>query len=219
MVPLIGGGWYADVFLSTVASVDGSSATDARPTVPSLIPLMWCQILLHRRPPGRHRHIGYAPPVMMLSPRLSRALWVVAGRQPWSASSWIKVVLVCLILVVNQALRSVTLRSKCISARGGLVTHFSHLHRCPVCSRDLAQFGSSEEQEAHVRSCLEGGSGATTQSAKYLVYKLPPESILIGTECVICLEEFTKGRHSRRLFVFIQLSLRRFHGCSTELFV
>jgi hypothetical protein len=65
--------------------------------------------------------------------------------------------------------------------------------RCPVCGNDLADLGTSEEQEIHVKSCLEGGGGATSQSAKYLVYKLPAESILIGTECVICLEEFTKG--------------------------
>jgi hypothetical protein len=59
--------------------------------------------------------------------------------------------------------------------------------------------GSADEQEAHVKNCLEGGSGPT--SSKYLVYKLPLESILIGTECVICLEEFTKGspRHCLNL--------------------
>jgi hypothetical protein len=44
-----------------------------------------------------------------------------------------------------------------------------------------------------VRNCLDGGAGPTSQSAKYLVYKLPPESVLVGTECVICLEEFVKG--------------------------
>lgn len=31
--------------------------------------------------------------------------------------------------------------------------------------------------------CLEGGAGASSQSARYLVYKLPVESALIGTEC------------------------------------
>lgn len=63
--------------------------------------------------------------------------------------------------------------------------------RCPVCNRNLDQVGSAAEQEAHVKNCLEGGgpgSGATQQAAKYLVYRLPAESTLIGIEC-----EFTCG--------------------------
>lgn len=59
-----------------------------------------------------------------------------------------------------------------------------------------------------MKNCLEGGPGAP-QAAKYLVYRLPAESSLIGIECmlyhplcamvkhpflgVICLEEFAKG--------------------------
>lgn len=55
---------------------------------------------------------------------------------------------------------------------------------CPVCGVNLADVGPAPLQEAHVRSCLEGGGGgASTQAAKYLVYKLPEESALIGTEC------------------------------------
>jgi hypothetical protein len=38
-------------------------------------------------------------------------------------------------------------------------------------------------QELHVRQCLEGGTGTSPQSAKYLVYKLPGESTLVGVEC------------------------------------
>lgn len=38
-------------------------------------------------------------------------------------------------------------------------------------------------QEAHVRNCLDGGKGHSPQIAKYLVYRLPGESSLIGIEC------------------------------------
>lgn len=65
--------------------------------------------------------------------------------------------------------------------------------RCPVCNSNLADLGDAYEQESHVKNCLDGGSGTTPQAAKYLVYKLPAESTLIGVECVICLEEFVKG--------------------------
>ncbi|KAG9104717.1 hypothetical protein FRC06_011611 [Ceratobasidium sp. 370] len=68
----------------------------------------------------------------------------------------------------------------------------SDLADCPVCGQNLADLGSAAVQEDHVRVCLEGGAGASNQSARYLVYKLPAESALIGTECVICLEEFLK---------------------------
>ena len=62
-----------------------------------------------------------------------------------------------------------------------------------------------------MKACLEGESGTSPQTTRYLVYKLPGESRLIGTECkhlvsvgltvtedasaigVICLEEFTEG--------------------------
>lgn len=36
-----------------------------------------------------------------------------------------------------------------------------------------------------MKSCLEGGGGAAPPTAKYLVYKLPAESALIGTECAL----------------------------------
>lgn len=85
------------------------------------------------------------------------------------------------------------------------------LYSCPVCGINLVDVGIPAKQEAHVRACLEGGTGTSPQSAKYLVYTLPEESALIGTECelepavsslrtdvirtgVICLEEFVKGR-------------------------
>lgn len=65
-------------------------------------------------------------------------------------------------------------------------------HRCPVCNVSLDDLGTPDVQEAHVKNCLEGGSGKVPQTAKYLVYKLPAESALIGTECELpCL--FTSG--------------------------
>lgn len=57
------------------------------------------------------------------------------------------------------------------------------LSSCPVCGINLTDIGPAFLQEAHVKSCLEGGAGASPQTAKYLVYKLPEESALIGTEC------------------------------------
>lgn len=58
--------------------------------------------------------------------------------------------------------------------------------RCPVCSTSLADLGLPAEQEAHVKICLEGDAGTTPQAAKYLVYKLPAESALLGVECKFC---------------------------------
>ncbi|KAF8897415.1 hypothetical protein BD779DRAFT_1432389, partial [Infundibulicybe gibba] len=81
-------------------------------------------------------------------------------------------------------------------------SQLSDLAECPVCNRSLEEVGTVSEQEAHVKSCLDGGSGATPQAAKYLVYRLPAESVLIGVECVICLEEFSKGSNVARLSCF-----------------
>ncbi|KAI9428375.1 hypothetical protein H4582DRAFT_753307 [Lactarius indigo] len=74
-----------------------------------------------------------------------------------------------------------------------------HDFRCPVCSQNLAELGSAAEQEAHVRGCLDGGKGQSPPTAKYLVYRLPGESTLVGIECVICLEEFVEGSMVARL--------------------
>ncbi|KAH7916333.1 hypothetical protein BJ138DRAFT_996133 [Hygrophoropsis aurantiaca] len=78
-------------------------------------------------------------------------------------------------------------------------SQLSDLADCPVCSTSLSDLGSPAEQESHVKNCLEGGAGATPQAAKYLVYKLPAESALLGVECVICLEEFVTGSAVARL--------------------
>lgn len=55
-----------------------------------------------------------------------------------------------------------------------------------MCSTSLADLGLPAEQEAHVKICLEGDAGTTPQAAKYLVYKLPGESALLGVECKFC---------------------------------
>jgi len=73
-------------------------------------------------------------------------------------------------------------------------SQLSDLGECPVCSKNLADLGPAAVQEDHVRTCLEGDGGpGLHQAGRYLVYKLPSESVLIGTECVICLEEFEKA--------------------------
>ncbi|KAF9469007.1 hypothetical protein BDZ94DRAFT_1245146 [Collybia nuda] len=81
-------------------------------------------------------------------------------------------------------------------------SQLSDLAECPVCNRSLDDFGTTHEQEKHVKNCLEGGSGTTPQAAKYLVYRLPAESALLGVECVICLEEFSQGSTIARLSCF-----------------
>ncbi|KAJ7179178.1 hypothetical protein C8R46DRAFT_1345583 [Mycena filopes] len=81
-------------------------------------------------------------------------------------------------------------------------SQLSDLAECPVCNRNLEEVGDATAQEIHVRSCLEGGSGATPQAPKYLVYRLPAESTLVGVECVICLEEFMSGSMVARLSCF-----------------
>ncbi|RDB22638.1 hypothetical protein Hypma_010333 [Hypsizygus marmoreus] len=86
--------------------------------------------------------------------------------------------------------------------RGQSGSQLSDLAECPVCNKNLDEFGSAHGQESHVKACLEGDSGATPQAAKYLVYRLPAESALLGVECVICLEEFTKGSNVARLSCF-----------------
>jgi len=99
-------------------------------------------------------------------------------------------------IIVDQERLSVPSGSREVSSQ------ISDLADCPVCSQNLAELGSVSAQEAHVRNCLEGGNGkakSAVQSGKYLVYKLPGESPLIGVECVICLEEFQRASLVARL--------------------
>ncbi|KIL68106.1 hypothetical protein M378DRAFT_121217 [Amanita muscaria Koide BX008] len=66
------------------------------------------------------------------------------------------------------------------------------LSTCPVCDFRLEKIGNTQEQEDHIRKCLKGAS-------KYLSYRLRAESTLIGIECVLCSEKFTKGAGVARL--------------------
>ncbi|KAF5393644.1 hypothetical protein D9757_000137 [Collybiopsis confluens] len=63
-------------------------------------------------------------------------------------------------------------------------SQLSDLAECPVCNTNLEHVGNAAEQEVHVKNCLDGGAGPTHQAAKYLVYKLPADSTLVGIECV-----------------------------------
>ncbi|CAG7848416.1 SubName: Full=Uncharacterized protein {ECO:0000313/EMBL:CCA71703.1} [Serendipita indica DSM 11827] len=62
------------------------------------------------------------------------------------------------------------------------MSQISDLADCPVCGTSLAELGGPAIQEAHVKSCLDGPSGGPggNQAARYLVYKLPAESTLVG---------------------------------------
>ncbi|KAI6034236.1 hypothetical protein PISMIDRAFT_86794, partial [Pisolithus microcarpus 441] len=63
-------------------------------------------------------------------------------------------------------------------------SQLSDLAECPVCGVSLADLGLPADQEAHVKGCLDGGPGpSASQSARYLVYRLPAESALLGVEC------------------------------------
>lgn len=75
----------------------------------------------------------------------------------------------------------------------------SELNECPVCGATLAQLGSQSDQEAHVKTCLENGGGGSIQSGRYIVYRLPSDSPIIGRECVICLEELLGAQPIARL--------------------
>ena len=71
----------------------------------------------------------------------------------------------------------------------------SFLRSCPVCNRNLSEFGSPAAQEEHVKACLDGGVGSIQQPPKYLVYNLPGESLLIGTECTFHRKSLTISCH------------------------
>ncbi|KAL1740698.1 hypothetical protein HDZ31DRAFT_85291 [Schizophyllum fasciatum] len=86
-----------------------------------------------------------------------------------------------------------------VPSRRQSTSQLSDLAECPVCSSNLDDLGTVAEQEAHVKACLEGGTGAPPRTGRYLVYPLPAGSVLVGTECVICLEEFVEGSMVARL--------------------
>lgn len=80
---------------------------------------------------------------------------------------------------IDQQLLSIPTRAQSSS-------QLSDLAECPVCNSNLDRVGSAAQQEAHVKNCLEGGGGSSPQATKYLVYELPAESMLVGTECEHC---------------------------------
>ncbi|KAI5826825.1 hypothetical protein K523DRAFT_340622 [Schizophyllum commune Tattone D] len=86
-----------------------------------------------------------------------------------------------------------------VPSRRQSTSQLSDLAECPVCGSNLDDLGTAAEQEAHVKACLEGGTGAPPRTGRYLVYPLPAGSVLVGTECVICLEEFVEGSMIARL--------------------
>ncbi|KAI8342524.1 hypothetical protein BC941DRAFT_368298 [Chlamydoabsidia padenii] len=71
---------------------------------------------------------------------------------------------------------------------------------CPVCGKHLDVYGSTDEQERHVQSCLNAGySSASLTATGYVLYQAPPDSTLLGQECIICFEEFGQGHTIARL--------------------
>ncbi|GAA5857263.1 hypothetical protein JCM8547_009404 [Rhodosporidiobolus lusitaniae] len=73
----------------------------------------------------------------------------------------------------------------------------SELVECPVCGTTLASLGGKSQAEAHIRDCLETGSGSIA-SGRYLVFTLPPGP-LAGEECRICFEDFEVGDQLARM--------------------
>lgn len=111
-----------------------------------------------------------------------------------------------------EALRSSTVRGMAAmgtlslggasTASSSATSRASQLNECPVCNTSLALLGTQSAQETHVQTCLEtGGAGgaASVQAGRYLVYRLPAESPILGRECVICLEELDLGQMIARL--------------------
>ncbi|KAF9451638.1 hypothetical protein P691DRAFT_723651 [Macrolepiota fuliginosa MF-IS2] len=105
----------------------------------------------------------------------------------------------------GNAIERIVVDQERLTVPGGLTrrqssSQLSDLADCPVCNQNLDDVGDAAEQEEHVRQCLEGGKGPS--ASRYLVYRLPAESTLLGVECVICLEEFVKGSTVARLSCF-----------------
>lgn len=101
-----------------------------------------------------------------------------------------------------------------------LLHYTKHPISCPVCGKNLAELGTVAVQENHIKGCLEGPRDSLIeQPVRYLTYTLPGESALIGVECVICLEEFLKGKLSGNLESLTDNLFDRFCGRQTELLV
>jgi hypothetical protein len=48
------------------------------------------------------------------------------------------------------------------------ISDASELGECPVCGTELGSLGSIEEQEKHLQTCLDSGSGSRLQDSRYL---------------------------------------------------
>ncbi|KAG2187515.1 hypothetical protein INT44_005204 [Umbelopsis vinacea] len=69
----------------------------------------------------------------------------------------------------------------------------SIMSECPVCGKRLCDISLDKSaQEEHVQTCLNVGSPSVA-TVRYVSYKLPEQSPLIGQECLICFEEFESG--------------------------
>ncbi|KAG2176216.1 hypothetical protein INT43_005450 [Umbelopsis isabellina] len=72
----------------------------------------------------------------------------------------------------------------------------SIMSECPVCGKRLSEVSLDKDvQEEHVQTCLNVGSPSVA-TVRYVSYKLPEQSPLIGQECLICFEEFEPGKSS-----------------------
>ncbi|KAI3627080.1 hypothetical protein GLX27_001254 [Malassezia furfur] len=100
----------------------------------------------------------------------------------------------------------------------------SLLDECPVCYRPLRTLPTEEAREAHVMHCLEHGAPAdVVPRTRYVVSQLAPDSVLIGNECIICMEEFAVRDVVARLGCLccfhracIDAWLRKSTGCPTH---
>ncbi|EEB05177.1 ubiquitin-protein ligase E/phosphatidylinositol(3)-phosphate binding protein [Schizosaccharomyces japonicus yFS275] len=86
------------------------------------------------------------------------------------------------------------------------INQSTELLECPVCCESLASM-DQEEQEEHLRSCLDFGSPNTTlksntllkKARQYIYFQLNEDSPCLGEECIICFEEFAPGDNVARL--------------------
>lgn len=86
---------------------------------------------------------------------------------------------------------------------GSVASEISELSECVVCGTTLTTLGDKVEQEKHVQSCLERGSGTTAASHRFVgalaiaplysacnddhtAFRLPAASPLVGKECEMC---------------------------------
>ena len=77
------------------------------------------------------------------------------------------------------------------------------IYECPVCLLQLENMASEEERANHIAECLENVASSPhgyAANPRYLVYTLHGDhGGIIGTECVICFEEFVEGDKIARL--------------------